>query len=581
MFYIFSDQQQPICKSCCFQIMMKAVCFLMALTAFGCALGQRKGITVAPTRDTFSIQTVPACPEICNCTRMDLHSAFKKAICPRIPSSLHYNIKSLQVIGDIYSVTREQILQIGGELYMLDLSGCNIINIEQGAFNSMNNLVSLKLSNNNIKEISSGMFSSSHLKVIYLDGNNLENIENDAFSQLKTLQKLYLQHNKLLDIPITFPGSLNILDISHNHISTITMDLSKINLKTLDLCGNPLNGFPSIKSSRTLETICLEGKAAVLPYHTAANFPQLADITLVALTHPFRAELDSTTQSELSKVKKLITLSIVNYHIQNLSFLTGMKNLASLKLQNITLQSYHGIDKVIESLEILSNLSLDQSTHLVKPILTNEQLVSQLTRLHYLSLRHTQLVSLTQENIPENTRLDISYNPLHCDCHLVWIQYRERDTLGKFLLSKKETTCEMPNNAEGHMLLESVSPACNEEHTAGVLEQTSDNPEWMYTSDAYLSSTSTEVPIKDRLTNISTASNGTNIGKSVDNTTIYIVLGIVLIILIIVGTALAVTLSILKRKRKCQISPNGGETPMEQQHQQMKQASSKDMLIKK
>lgn len=139
-----------------------------------------------------------------------------------------YNTSLLQVIGDIYSVTREQILQIGGELYMLDLSGCNIINIEQGAFNSMNNLVSLKLSNNNIKEISSGMFSSSHLKVIYLDGNNLENIENDAFSQLKTLQKLYLQHNKLLDIPITFPGSLNILDISHNHISTITMDLSKV-----------------------------------------------------------------------------------------------------------------------------------------------------------------------------------------------------------------------------------------------------------------------------------------------------------------------------------------------------------------
>jgi hypothetical protein len=91
---------------------------------------------------------------------------------------------------------------------------------------------------------------------------------------------------------------------------TINIDLSQqINLKTLNLCGNPLNGFPSITSSRTLETICLEGKAAVLPYQTAANFPQLADVTLVA-SYPVQAELDSATQSELSKVKKLITLSI-------------------------------------------------------------------------------------------------------------------------------------------------------------------------------------------------------------------------------------------------------------------------------
>lgn len=252
-----------------------------------------------------------------------------------------------------------------------------------------------------------------------------------------------------------------------------------------------------------------------------------------------------------------------------------------MKLQNVTLQSYHGIDKVLESLEILSNLSLDQSTHLVKPIFTNAQLVSQLTRLHYLSLRYTELVTLTQQNIPENTYLDISHNPLHCDCRLAWIQYKERDTLGKFLLSKKETTCETPKNAERHMLLESVNMTCADQQTDGVLEQTSDNPNWMYTSDAYLSSISTELPMKDMLINISITSNSTDSDKYVDSTTVYIVLGTVLIILIIIGTALAVTLSVMKRKRKCQISPDGGETPMEQQHQQMKQASSKDMLIKK
>jgi hypothetical protein len=160
----------------------------------------------------------------------------------------------------------------------------------------------------------------------------------------------------------------------------------------------------------------------------------------------------------------------------------------------------------------------------------------------------------------------------------MWIQYKERDTLGKFLLSKRETTCKTPKNDKGHMLLESINMTCPDQQTGGVMEQTSDNPNWMHTSDDYLSSISTEVPMKDRVTNISIASNSTE--KSTDNTAVYTALGTILII-IIVGTALAVTLLVTKRRRKCQISPDGGETPMEQQHQQIKQASSKDMLIKK
>jgi hypothetical protein len=260
-----------------------------------------------------------------------------------------------------------------------------------------------------------------------------------------------------------------------------------------------------------------------------------------------------------------------------------MQNLANLELQNITLESYDGIDKVLESLQILSNLSIDHSTKLVKPVLTDKQLVSQLTRLHFLSLRYTGLVSLTEQNVPENTFLDISHNPLRCDCHLIWIQHKERETLGKFLLSKEQTTCVTPNNVRGHTVLDSVNVTCSDQQTSGTLEQTFN---WTHTSDddkwnipTYITSTSTEVPIKDHLTNISTASNST----ASDNTTVYIALGTVLLILIIAGTTLAVIFSVMKRKRKYQISTDGDETPMEQQppQEQMKQASSKDMLIKK
>lgn len=244
----------------------------------------------------------------------------------------------------------------------------------------------------------------------------------------------------------------------------------------------------------------------------------------------------------------------------------GMRNLANLKLQNVTLASYEDIDNVLESLQILSNLSIDNSVHLVKPILNNALLVSRLTRLRYLSLRYTELVTLTKQNIPENTYLDISHNPLHCDCRLAWIGHKQTDTFGKFLLSKKQTVCETPNDLEGHTLLEGVNMTCSDQQTSGMLEQLSDH---------HMATTSTQVPITDKMT---TSSTGTN-----DYSNVYIALGTILLILIVAAVALGVTLYVMKKKRTCQISPDGGETPMEQQPQtqQMKQASSKDKLIKK
>jgi Leucine-rich repeat (LRR) protein len=139
----------------------------------------------------------------------------------------------LQVRANIGYVTREQILQIGRGPYILDLSECSITDIEQGAFNSLNDLVSLKLSNNNITKISSKMLSSPHLKVLYLDGNCLEKIEYDAFDQLRNLQRLYLQHNKLQEVSVALPSSVHILDISNNRISAFTADLNMVRFNTI------------------------------------------------------------------------------------------------------------------------------------------------------------------------------------------------------------------------------------------------------------------------------------------------------------------------------------------------------------
>jgi Leucine-rich repeat (LRR) protein len=134
----------------------------------------------------------------------------------------------LQVIGIHDSVTVEQILEMGNGLFMFDLIDCDITLIEDGAFNSLTDLKSLKLSENYIRKIGDKTFSSPRLQELYLDRNGLEVIQDDAFAQLPMLKKLYLQHNKLEKMSFTLPSSLNVLDISHNNILSITTDLNKV-----------------------------------------------------------------------------------------------------------------------------------------------------------------------------------------------------------------------------------------------------------------------------------------------------------------------------------------------------------------
>jgi Leucine-rich repeat (LRR) protein len=146
----------------------------------------------------------------------------------------------LQVIRINFStinITAEQILEMGTGLYLLDLTDCDINDIEDGAFNSLTDLFSLKLSENYIRKIGSKTFSSPHLQVLYLDGNGLCVIEDDAFAQLPMLQKLHLQHNKLVKMSFTLPSSLHALDISHNNISSITTDLNKVRFSSFKFCS--------------------------------------------------------------------------------------------------------------------------------------------------------------------------------------------------------------------------------------------------------------------------------------------------------------------------------------------------------
>ncbi|CAG9835497.1 unnamed protein product [Diabrotica balteata] len=78
------------------------------------------------------------------------------------------------------------------DLRKINLGDNSILVIERNSF-ALDNINSVDLSNNKIREIKNGTFVNiTTLQEVYLEGNNIENIENDSFEYLPSLQTVNL-----------------------------------------------------------------------------------------------------------------------------------------------------------------------------------------------------------------------------------------------------------------------------------------------------------------------------------------------------------------------------------------------------
>jgi Leucine-rich repeat (LRR) protein len=110
-------------------------------------------------------------------------------------------------------------------LETLDLSNCNLKEIETYAFRGLNRMVSLYLANNNLNDLTEEVFEPlENLKELYLLGNQLTRILPQTLFPLK---------------------KLIVLDMSNNRISNIDKEAftSLSGLKDLRLTGNVMRVF--------------------------------------------------------------------------------------------------------------------------------------------------------------------------------------------------------------------------------------------------------------------------------------------------------------------------------------------------
>ncbi|RVE52763.1 hypothetical protein evm_002636 [Chilo suppressalis] len=115
------------------------------------------------------------------------------------------------------------------------------------------NIYEEELSNRTVCDLSSSNLESfpeildkSSVSVLYIQNNKIRSLPTDFFQSFPNLAYLDLRDNELTDIPATIQDHPNLahLLLQNNRLSVLPNELGTVNLKVLQLSGNPLTYPP-------------------------------------------------------------------------------------------------------------------------------------------------------------------------------------------------------------------------------------------------------------------------------------------------------------------------------------------------
>uniref|UniRef100_A0A2A4JD34 TIR domain-containing protein n=1 Tax=Heliothis virescens TaxID=7102 RepID=A0A2A4JD34_HELVI len=144
-------------------------------------------------------------------------------------------------------LSSNQLLEVPDALWelsflkTLDLGENQISNFKNGSFKNLNQLTGLRLIDNQIGNLSVGMFwDLPSLQVLNIAKNKIQSIERGTFSRNMQLEAIRLDGNFLSDINGVFStlASLLWLNLSENHLVWFDYAFVPSNLKWLDIHGN-------------------------------------------------------------------------------------------------------------------------------------------------------------------------------------------------------------------------------------------------------------------------------------------------------------------------------------------------------
>lgn len=398
------------------------------------------------------------CPDNCVCSANEVKLIKSMTCINSFPKTMPFYINELLITKG-----RKPTLDIAdtkefGQLKTLHLIYLLIENITDGTFqvNNLLNLSILRLSHNNIRHITSRTFLGlENLEELYLDNNNMRLIDSGAFMMLKNLKILDLQRNYIEEIPKPLPYMLKILWLNDNNIETIGLLTENLtNLRELNLCGNKYKSIlnKDIGQAFNLQIFCLGDDIINIHPQVFALMPQLKSLSIIGKNNP-----TPQTFQGLPFLTQLETVSINYVPVTKIDMNFGSwKTLKYFHFKNIKKLVYIN-EEVFESFgKTLELLDSSGSTMFTNSLFTKD-LLKFLVNLKILNLANTGIVTIPdikRKWLPNLQILDISKNPLMCDCKLQWI-INTKEKHGLEIEYMDETKCAKPNKLSGEILFSS------------------------------------------------------------------------------------------------------------------------------
>lgn len=255
-----------------------------------------------------------------------------------------------------------------------------------------------------------------------IDATSLCKLPNGFYCSLKVLKNMNLSGNKFkrfedlgIDNRKNCSGSLDhlvFLDLSHNEIHKISMDLKFKRLQTLYLQGNKIKEM-SKKCLVKLESLEILNLSAnflhQLPdtlFHNLSNLRELDmhDNLITRLPDSFSRDLTNVTHLDLSH-NKLSELSS-----------KSLKNMTSLKILNLSFNQLQNLQG--DEFTYLVNLEIiDLSENLIASIAS--ETFENSTKLTRLLMNSNKLVDVNAWIKLRNVSITLGRNPWICDCNFI------------------------------------------------------------------------------------------------------------------------------------------------------------------